>query len=73
VTFVPVSPPVFPSRWEEKKYVVALRLFGIVPFGQQTIDLSIPLQSETHRQRRWQRLASRGFAYEEALTSLACN
>jgi len=46
VTFVPVSPPVFPSRWEEKEYVVALRLFGVVPFGQQTIALSIPRQSD---------------------------
>lgn len=48
VTFVPVSPPVLPERWEEGKYVVGLRLFGFIPLGRQTIDISVPSRSGSH-------------------------
>jgi hypothetical protein len=42
VRFVPVSPPLFPDAWSEGEYTVALRLFGIVPFGKQAIVISMP-------------------------------
>jgi hypothetical protein len=42
VRFVPVSPPVFPDLWAAGEYSVALRLFGVAPFGKQAIVISIP-------------------------------
>jgi hypothetical protein len=42
VRFVPVSPPVFPDLWSAGEYSVALRLFGVVPFGKQAIVISMP-------------------------------
>ena len=42
VRFVPVSPPVFPEVWSAGEYSVALRLFGVVPFGKQAIVISVP-------------------------------
>lgn len=42
VRFVPVSPPVFPEAWSAGEYSVALRLFGVVPFGKQAIVISMP-------------------------------
>jgi hypothetical protein len=42
VRFDPVSPPVFPDLWSAGEYSVALRLFGVVPFGKQAIVISMP-------------------------------
>ena len=42
VRFDPVSPPVFPEVWSAGEYSVALRLFGVVPFGKQAIVISVP-------------------------------
>jgi hypothetical protein len=52
VALVPVSPPALPERWEEQKYVVRLRLFGLIPFGRQTINISVPSRSDTHIELR---------------------
>jgi hypothetical protein len=46
VRFVPVSPLVFPEAWSAGKYLVSLRLLGVVPFGKQEIVISMP-PSET--------------------------
>lgn len=40
VRFKPLDPPQFPSEWTEGKFLVAARLFGLVPLGRQTIDIS---------------------------------
>ena len=42
VRFVPVRPPVFPEVWSTGEYSVALRLFGVVPFGKQAIVIARP-------------------------------
>lgn len=35
VVFEPVSPPALPERWVEGRYLVRMRLFGRIPFGNQ--------------------------------------
>lgn len=40
VQFTPLDPPQFPSKWTEGEYLVATRLFGLVPLGRQTIAIS---------------------------------
>jgi hypothetical protein len=39
VTFTPLDPPQLPETWTEGRYRVALRLFGIIPFGRQAIGI----------------------------------
>ena len=41
VRFAPVSPPAFPDVWSAGEYLVALRLFGVVPFGKQSIAIPV--------------------------------
>lgn len=38
--FEPVNPPAWPTTWEDGRYKVRLRLFGIVPIGTQWIVIS---------------------------------
>lgn len=38
--FVPLDPSQFPEEWAEGEYRVATRLFGLIPLGQQTIDIT---------------------------------
>ncbi|WP_137937235.1 hypothetical protein [Chitinivorax sp. B] len=40
MAFRPVEPRQFPVNWSERAYRVALRLFGVLPIGQQVIDMS---------------------------------
>jgi hypothetical protein len=40
VAFDPVDPEAFPERWEADEYRVAMLLFGVIPLGEQTIDVS---------------------------------
>ena len=35
VRFVPVDPPTLPAVWSEERYLVQMRLFGLLPFGTQ--------------------------------------
>jgi hypothetical protein len=46
VVFEALDPPALPGRWEQRRYEVRLWIFGVVPLGRQTIDLSW-----THRSR----------------------
>lgn len=39
--FVPIDPPEFPERWREGDYRVALRGFGWLPLGEQTVSVRI--------------------------------
>jgi hypothetical protein len=50
VRFVPVDPPALPAVWNEGRYLVALRLFGWLPFGTQWIVTSILLADATSEQ-----------------------
>lgn len=47
VIFEPVDPPQLPERWEERPYLVKMRLFKLIPFGKQTIDISLVSAVET--------------------------
>lgn len=40
IVFRPVTPATLPEIWEEAKYLVEIRLFGAIPFGQQWINIS---------------------------------
>lgn len=42
VRFTPVTPERYPEIWSEGTYWVRLHLFGVVPFGQQAIVISMP-------------------------------
>jgi len=42
VVFEPIEPPALPEAWAPGDYAVRLRLFGLVPFGRQTIGLELP-------------------------------
>jgi len=39
--FHPVAPPTFPEVWQEGRYLVGMRLFGVVPLGSQWIDITV--------------------------------
>lgn len=47
VRFDPVSPPAFPETWQEGRYLVRNRLFGVIGFGQQWIGISYPTDPST--------------------------
>jgi|AntRauTorckE6833_2_1112554.scaffolds.fasta_scaffold01627_5 ligand-binding SRPBCC domain-containing protein len=40
VVVEPVEPESFPEQWDEGEYRVAMRLFGLIPLGEQTIRTS---------------------------------
>ncbi|MEO1168376.1 MAG: hypothetical protein AAFW97_06670 [Pseudomonadota bacterium] len=42
IAFDPIEPPQFPERWAEGEYRVAMRGFGFVPLGPQTIGIEFP-------------------------------
>ena len=41
IRFDPVEGTTIPSVWEEKTYWFRLQLFGVLPFGQQAISISL--------------------------------
>lgn len=41
--FEAVDPSVFPERWREGKYLVRMRLFGVLSLGTQWIGIEFPL------------------------------
>lgn len=40
IEFDPVDSESFPERWDEGDYRAAMRLFGVLPLGEQTIRIS---------------------------------
>lgn len=42
VKFVPVQPDTFPEVWVDGKYLVQMRLLGVIPFGKHWIVISRP-------------------------------
>jgi len=40
--FEPVDPPVLPERWAEGRYLVRLRMLGVLPIGTQWIVITTP-------------------------------
>jgi len=41
VEFAPIEPKSLPERWEEKEYLVSVRLLGLLPIGWQRIKISM--------------------------------
>ncbi|MCA3035096.1 MAG: hypothetical protein ING33_07805 [Rhodocyclaceae bacterium] len=40
VRFAPIEPKVLPERWEQKEYLVSVRIFGLLPMGRQWVNIS---------------------------------
>lgn len=41
VTFEPVEPNVFPATWSDASYLVQMRVFGFIPFGEQWVAIKL--------------------------------
>jgi hypothetical protein len=46
VTFEPIAPRVFPTVWQEQKYLVTMKVLGFIPFGKHTINISMPHRAD---------------------------
>lgn len=46
VTFRPTRGTVVPDRWAEGTYWFAMRLFGLIPLGEQAVVIELPRTSE---------------------------
>lgn len=42
IQFEPVKPSGWPARWQPGPFLVRMKLFGLLPLGEQTIDISLP-------------------------------
>lgn len=40
VRFLPIEPQKFPQEWQEREYRVSIKLFGVLPVGQQVVRIS---------------------------------
>jgi hypothetical protein len=47
VVFSPIQPAQLPDVWETGKYLVGMKLFGIIPMRKQWINISFPNADET--------------------------
>lgn len=54
VAFEPVAPPALPERWAEERYLVQMRLFGHIPFGEQWIVITRPVIDTTPGYQHYQ-------------------
>lgn len=54
VRFVPVEPPALPAIWEERSYLVELRLFDRISLGRQWIVITRPIVETTPGQQRYE-------------------
>jgi hypothetical protein len=51
IKFEPIAPSSFPERWSQGDYVSRLKLFGVIPLGEQTIGIRLDptrQQENTH-------------------------
>jgi len=54
VCFYPIAPRALPEAWEEKRYLVGMRLFGILPLGSQWIDIKVARNETTPNGERYE-------------------
>ncbi len=47
LSYEPLDPPEFPTRWQGRQYRVTLRLGGRLPIGQHTLDIEMPPSGPT--------------------------
>lgn len=52
IRFRPRRPRIFPEIWRDGTYVAAIRLYGVLPLGPQTIVISYPEPSGGTRRLR---------------------
>lgn len=52
--FTPIDPPTLPERWEEGKYQVAMKVFGVLPFGKQWIGIIKPPMDKRAQPQRYE-------------------
>ncbi len=52
VDIAPYDPPAFPDSWQVGPYEVSLKLWGILPFGRQVIDIEYPVTTPPVRTLR---------------------
>lgn len=46
VVFLPIQPAQLPDVWRPGKYLVGMKLFGLIPMGKQWINISFPNANE---------------------------
>ncbi len=51
VAFRPLHPAAWPDQWQPGPYRVAMRLFGLVPLGEQTIGIEFPACDDPQQRR----------------------
>lgn len=42
--FTPVNPPTWPERWAPGDHRFRIRVLAVLPIGEQTVSISVPLQ-----------------------------
>ncbi|MEZ4450313.1 MAG: hypothetical protein R3B09_12620 [Nannocystaceae bacterium] len=47
VTFTAIDPPALPEIWEPGRFRVAMRLGGLLPIGEQDIDIRVEVDDPT--------------------------
>jgi len=40
LTFEPIDPPQWPAQWQDERYLVRLRLMGLLPLGKQWVVIT---------------------------------
>jgi hypothetical protein len=53
VVLQPIQPTELPESWAESSYLVRMRLFGCLPFGNQSIVISRPFVDPTPGRQRY--------------------
>jgi hypothetical protein len=46
VVFLPIRPAQLPDVWRPGRYLVGMKLFGVIPMGKQWINISFPNTNE---------------------------
>ena len=52
LSFEPINPPTFPAMWQEGRYLVRMRAFGVISIGQQWIVITKPMLGPDRYQLR---------------------
>lgn len=52
--FDPIEPRTWPEEWEPRRYLVAMRVLGVLPFGKHWINISFPLADTTPGREHYQ-------------------
>ena len=53
LSFEPIDPPELPEEWEGGRFLVRMRLFGIIPMGRQWIVPTVETEDHTPGSREY--------------------